>query len=221
MKKEELLKEIDELHPWWHYFELPDGTIIERDDPQGNNSKKHPDVKWSLTKPFIPKDLTGKRCLDIGSNSGYFSFKLAERGAEVLGVDSDPICIKQANLLKSLLLSPEKQARVEFKEMNFFDVEGEFDFILFMGVYYHLNEHENALPHLYSLLKIGGDLLFETGIEEKCRYSGSTNPYDASIFVPTDSYCREDIKKNYFHYTGGWEYNMKLAGQRRMYHLRK
>jgi len=221
MNDDEIKESIEKLRPWWHYFKLPNGIEITRDDPDGSNDMTHPETKWHLTEPFIPKDLMGMKCLDIGSNSGFFSFKLAQRGADVLGIDVKRLHINQANFLKTLLLTEEEQARCKFTQMDMMGIEDEFDLILFMGVYYHLPRHQDALPFLYQNLKVGGALLFETAIEDKCRWSDNNSPYSSSIFVPTEWYCRDDIRLSQFHYMGGWEYNMAKAGQRRMYLLRK
>jgi len=46
------------------------------------------DPAWNNIKTFLPKDLTGKRILDLGCNSGLFCVKSALLGAsEVVGVD--------------------------------------------------------------------------------------------------------------------------------------
>lgn len=50
---------------------------------------------------LIEKNLEGKSILDIGSHSGYFSLKLAQKGYFVIGLDQDQVILRKANLLKN------------------------------------------------------------------------------------------------------------------------
>ena len=65
--------------------------------------------KWSNTKSkrnvedrlnLIEDQLEGHSVLDIGSHSGYFSLKLAQKGFFVIGVDQDKLIINKAKLVK-------------------------------------------------------------------------------------------------------------------------
>ncbi len=38
----------------------------------------------------LPRDLSGRRVLDVGARDGYYSFELEKRGADVLAVDYIP-----------------------------------------------------------------------------------------------------------------------------------
>jgi tRNA (mo5U34)-methyltransferase len=86
----------------------------------------------------IPEDLKGMTALDIGCNAGFYSFELAKRGADVLGIDLDPHYLKQANWAAKEMGLEEK---VEFRQMQIYDLaklDQQFDVIIFMGVFYHL-----------------------------------------------------------------------------------
>jgi predicted rRNA methylase YqxC with S4 and FtsJ domains len=51
----------------------------------------YPAWRWKFVEPMLP-DVRGKRCLDIGCSSGFFSLKLKEIGANyVLGIDHGEI----------------------------------------------------------------------------------------------------------------------------------
>lgn len=65
--------------------------------------------KWTKTKSkrnvvdrlsLIEEQLKGHSVLDIGSHSGYFSLKLAQKGYFVLGLDQDKIILNKANLVQ-------------------------------------------------------------------------------------------------------------------------
>jgi tRNA (mo5U34)-methyltransferase len=67
-------------HRWWHTIEVAPGIVT----PGG----------WDLrsTSAQLPwPDVSGKRCLDIGTMDGFWAFELERRGAaEVLATDIGP-----------------------------------------------------------------------------------------------------------------------------------
>ena len=75
--------------------------------------------------------------LDIGCNAGFYSVELKSRGASrVLGVDVDDRYLTQARFVASVL-----GLEIEFEKRSVYDVDqiaGQFDYVLFMGVFYHL-----------------------------------------------------------------------------------
>lgn len=130
----DLQKEIQDLKPWFHNLHLPQGIQTAPDHWLGN----FPSFKWEEIAGFIPEDLSGWRVLDVGCNAGFYSFELAKRGAEVLGIDVDTHYLKQAEWAAEKLGLEKK---VRFKQMQVYDLAREsatFDLIWFMGVFYHL-----------------------------------------------------------------------------------
>ena|SRR5688572_9354533 len=65
---------------WHHRFEIAPGVITP-----GTY-----DPNFLLDKLALPKDLTGRRVLDIGPSDGFFSLNLRQRGAQVVAVDYRP-----------------------------------------------------------------------------------------------------------------------------------
>jgi len=62
---------------WWHVIDLPDGSVT----PGGWDLR---DVARQLPWP----DLSGKRCLDVGTADGFWAFEMEKRGAaDVLATD--------------------------------------------------------------------------------------------------------------------------------------
>src|SRR3569833_2501857 len=82
---------IRELQPWFHNLHLPNGQQTAPDNYIGD----FPKFKWNDIKRHIPKDLEGLTALDFGCNAGFYSFELAKRGANVLGIDLDPHYLRQ------------------------------------------------------------------------------------------------------------------------------
>jgi tRNA (mo5U34)-methyltransferase len=162
-----LAQEIRSLGPWFHNLRLPDGLETAPDHPLGD----FPRFKWNQIAPFLPADLNGWKALDIGCNAGFYSFELARRGAQVLGIDSDPRYLRQAEWARRHLDAP---GRVRFERRTVYDLPrlpGRFDLVLFMGVLYHLRYPLLALEMvaekverllIFQTLSLPGDEILET-----------------------------------------------------------
>jgi tRNA (mo5U34)-methyltransferase len=130
---------IEELGPWFHNLHLPDGRQTAPDHPLGD----FPSYKWEELAPHLPEALEGWRALDIGCNAGFYSFELARRGANVVGIDADEHYLVQARWARDLYGLP-----VEFRRQSVYDLARtteQFDLVLFMGVLYHLRHPLLAL----------------------------------------------------------------------------
>ncbi|MGI8546071.1 MAG: TIGR04290 family methyltransferase [Gemmatimonadaceae bacterium] len=127
-------REIAALGPWFHNLHLPDGAQTA----PGHQLGDFPRFKWEQIASHIPADLTGMRALDIGCNSGFYSFELAKRGAHVLGIDVEPLFLRQAEwAAREFGL----EHAVEFELKQVYDLahsDASYDIVLFMGVFYHL-----------------------------------------------------------------------------------
>lgn len=122
------------LRPWFHNLHLPDGTQTRPDHHFGD----FPRCKWEQIEGFIPRDLGGWNCLDIGCNAGFYTFELARRGGRVLGIDVDDHYLKQARWASEQYGFTD---RVRFRKMQVYDLArhvDRYDLVLFMGVFYHL-----------------------------------------------------------------------------------
>src|SRR5580700_475407 len=128
---------------WWHSFELPDGSRIQGVSELASQ-------KMRIAQFPIPRDLAGKRVLDVGAWDGWFSFEMERRGAEVLAIDrfENPRFYEIRRLLGS---------RVEYRQLDVYEVSprtvGYFDIVLFMGVLYHLKHPLLALERVCSVAR--------------------------------------------------------------------
>lgn len=148
--------EVAALGPWFHNLHLPDGRQTAPDHPLGD----FPAFKWRELESEMPADLDGARALDIGCNAGYYSFRLAERGAQVLAIDTDEHYLRQARWAARRL---DPRRRVRFARMSVYALAAEhetFDLVLFLGVLYHLRHPQLALDLVAA--RVGGTLLFQT-----------------------------------------------------------
>jgi tRNA (mo5U34)-methyltransferase len=166
--------EIERLGPWFHNLRLPDGSQTAPDHPLGD----FPSFKWAEIGRAIPEDLRGWRALDIGCNAGFYSFELARRGADVLGIDHDAHYLRQARWARERLGLDD---RVELRELGVYDLahlDESFDLVLFMGVLYHLRHPLLALDIVAE--RVRGTLVLQT-------LTTPGNPtFDAPADVPFD-----------------------------------
>ena len=120
---------------WYHSFEFPDGETVE-----GVQSISQLKERWARF-PF-PSDLSGKRVLDIGAWDGWFSFESERRGAEVISVD----CVEIPNLLTA---RARLRSKIDYRVANLYKLPqlelGSFDYVLFLGVLYHVKHPMLAL----------------------------------------------------------------------------
>lgn len=132
------------LGPWFHNLHLPDGTQTAPNHPLGD----FPAILWHHVEPLIPADLRGWRVLDVGCNAGFYSFQLAQRGAQVTAIDVSEHYLGQARWAAERFGLRE---RIDFRRMQVHDVadwDATFDLVWFMGVFYHLRYPVLALDTL-------------------------------------------------------------------------
>jgi tRNA (mo5U34)-methyltransferase len=110
----------------------------------------------------LPDDMRGLRVLDIGTYDGYFAFECERRGAEVVAVDVNPEDCRCFAVARRLL-----DSRVTYHQMSVYDLRedtlgGGFDFVLFLGVYYHLRHLFVALDSLWRITR--GEMRVESHV---------------------------------------------------------
>ncbi len=123
-----------------------------------------PNAVDTTAEPFFrsfgyePKDLAGKRLLDIGAFSGGMSFFAEDWGAEVVAID-----IQSPETNGFALIHDIRQSCVTHVVASIYDIHpdlfGIFDVVVFSGVHYHLKHPLLALERLSAVTKTGGDLL--------------------------------------------------------------
>ena len=161
---------IDALGPWFHNVHLPDGTQTAPDHRFGD----FPAFKWRKVEAAIPADLRGWSVLDIGCNAGFYSVELARRGATVLGIDVEPLYLRQARWVAQKCAL---QDRLQFMHADVYDLVWQrrtFDLVWFTGVFYHLR---------YPLLAL--DLVRRVS-SRLLMFQTMTMPGEAGASVPDD-----------------------------------
>ncbi len=138
----DLERRVRELGPWFHDLDL-NGVRTAPEHPLGNFLRD----LWTQVEPAFPRDMTGMTVLDIGCNAGFYTFQLRARGARVTAMDHDPHYLAQARFAAQVLGADD----VEFHHLDVYDVERlgrQFDYVLFMGVFYHLRHPLLALERV-------------------------------------------------------------------------
>ncbi len=192
--KNDLAKQISELGDWFHNIDLH-GV---RTAPQ-HFLGDYPHVKWKHLQKAFPEDLNGGSVLDVGCNAGFYSIALKRRNAgRVLGVDVDDRYLSQGEFAaKTLGLD------IEFQKRSVYQVDeipGQFDWVLFLGVFYHLRYPLLALDKVITRIKPGGKLIFQTMLRGSTKEYAAQDDYDfwdSSIFSEPDFPCAYFIEKSY------------------------
>lgn len=149
-------RQIEALGPWFHNLHLPDGLETAPDHFLGD----FPSYKWEHVAEHIPRDLTGWSALDVGCNAGFYSIELAKRGARVVGIDSEPLYLRQAAWAAREF---DVEGQLELRQQSVYELgrtDERFDLVLFMGVFYHLRHPLLALDILAA--KVRRRMIFQT-----------------------------------------------------------
>jgi tRNA (mo5U34)-methyltransferase len=166
--RSELEIQIRNLGEWFHNLDLY-GVPTAPNHFLGD----FPAVKWKHIVPALPQNLRGASVLDIGCNGGFYSIQLKRLGAgRVLGIDVDDRYLEQARFAASTL-----DVDIEFDKCSVYEVDsiaGQFDYVFFMGVLYHLRYPLFALDKVITKIAPGGKLVFQTML----RGSSSTKEWE-------------------------------------------
>jgi tRNA (mo5U34)-methyltransferase len=172
-----LARRVRELAPWFHNLDLG-GIQTAPEHALGD----YPQHKWRRFAHALPADLRGKTVLDIGCNAGFYALEMKRRGAaRVVGVDSDPRYLAQAQLAAEVF-----GLEVELRELSVYDVAelGErFDVVLFMGVLYHLRHPLLALDLIREHV-VGELLVFQSMLRGSDEIAAVADNYPFTDTAP-------------------------------------
>lgn len=176
--RDQLTRRIEELGDWFHNLDLH-GVRTAPNHFLGD----FPNVKWKHIGPALPEDLNGASVLDIGCNGGFYSIQMKKRGAgRVLGIDVDDRYLNQGRFAAATL-----GYDIEFEKRSVYEVdqiEGQFDYVFFMGVFYHLRYPLFALDKV--IKKVRKTLIFQTmirGSEDEAQVAENYHFWNKDIFA--------------------------------------
>ena len=176
-----LSRRISDLGEWFHNIDLH-GVPTAPNHFLGD----FPNVKWKHIAMSVPSDLAGASVLDIGCNGGFYSIQMKRRGAgRVLGIDVDDRYLNQARFAAETL-----NLDIEFEKRSVYEVaaiEGQFDYVFFMGVFYHLRYPLFALDTV--IKKVSKKLVFQTmlrGSEHAKQVETNYHFWNKQVFADPD-----------------------------------
>src|SRR5215472_717145 len=194
-----LTRQISELGEWFHNLNLH-GVPTAPHHFLGD----FPNVKWRQISNAVPLDLRGATVLDIGCNGGFYSIEMKKRGASrVLGIDVDDRYLNQARFAAETL-----GVKVDLAKCSVYDVDGlpgQFDYVLFMGVFYHLRYPLFALDKV--IKKVRGKLIFQTMVRGSAEVQDWESDYpfwNTEIFEERNFPAMYFIENSYSHDPTNW-----------------
>ncbi|MGZ4818446.1 MAG: TIGR04290 family methyltransferase [Terriglobales bacterium] len=199
LDRETLARRIGELGEWFHNLDLF-GVPTAPNHFLGD----FPNVKWKHLAASIPQDLTGAAVLDIGCNGGFYSIQMKRRGASrVLGIDVDDRYLAHGRFAAEVL-----NLEIDFEKRSVYEADqlaGQFDYVFFMGVFYHLRYPLYALDKVVK--KVKGKLVFQTmirGSEQLRRWEDNYQFWNKEIFDSPEFPCMYFIEHSYANDPTNW-----------------
>ncbi|MBS7526084.1 methyltransferase domain-containing protein [Fusibacter paucivorans] len=112
-----------------------------------------------LVELLNPK--SGEKILDLGCGTGDLTQKIAESGAEVVGIDASEAMVLRAQ---------QKYSSISFSVMDATALafETAFDAVFSNAVLHWVLEKERVLESIYQVLKPGGRMVVEFGGKDNC-----------------------------------------------------
>jgi tRNA (mo5U34)-methyltransferase len=158
--KAETLRAEVERYPWYHTIDLGDGVV----------TRGMFDIRPAVPSYPLPADLSGQRCLDVGTMDGFWAFELERRGArEVVAADiEDPLALdwpaairdqektmdetkaERFEIARSALGSNVERVGYSIYELSPEEL-GTFDFVFCGDVLLHLKDPVTAVERLRSV----------------------------------------------------------------------
>jgi tRNA (mo5U34)-methyltransferase len=142
LSPQDIQRRIQQLGAWFQNLDLQ-GIPTAPEHYLGD----YPAAKWRQISPALPPRLDGLTVLDIGCNAGFHALECKRRGARrVMGIDADPHYLAQARFAAEVL-----ELDVEWRHLSVYALSellaetGGFDYVFFMGVFYHLRYPVYAL----------------------------------------------------------------------------
>jgi tRNA (mo5U34)-methyltransferase len=162
-------------HPWYHTLELAPGVL----------TPGWFDLRATIGGLPFPSDLTGMRCLDVGTFDGFWAFEMERRhAAEVVAIDIlDPqqwdwpvgneaevvaaVAERKAGGAGFELAAEAIGSKVQRRARSVYDLDpdedGQFDFIYVGSILLHLQNPVRALERVRSVSR--GTVLFVDAID--------------------------------------------------------
>jgi 2-polyprenyl-3-methyl-5-hydroxy-6-metoxy-1,4-benzoquinol methylase len=105
-------------------------------------------------------DVSGETIMDIGSGTGYFSFRLVDAGARVIAADVDDRFQNYIRIKRDSLGIPESKLSLrKIPYDNPMLEKGEADRVIIVNTYHHIENRPDYFSKVKAGLKAGGSLI--------------------------------------------------------------
>ena len=159
---------------WYHAIELAPGAV----------TPGQIDLR-PVADRVLPDDLSGRRCLDVGTFDGFWAFEMERRGGEVIATDVERVAAAEFpphrreelearqrelgtelgrgfEIARATLESSARRVVCNVYDLDAAALGGEFDFVFVGALLLHLRDPIRGLERARSVLRAGGELrLFE------------------------------------------------------------
>lgn len=150
--------QVDDVPVWRHRIPVGHGVITPGTE----------DTESELARLQVPRDLSGRRVLDVGCSDGFYSFVCEQRGARVTAIDDQSSLLaddlgRNGHTVASALRGSQVDYRIaDVHDLAGSGVDGPFDLILFVNVLYHLENPVRALRELARVARPGATMIVKT-----------------------------------------------------------
>jgi tRNA (mo5U34)-methyltransferase len=191
----DLQREVDAI-TWYHTIELPGGVVTPGEF----------DTRVAARRIGFPADLSGRRCLDVGTHDGFWAFEMERRGAaEVVAIDLDdprevdfspPVPVLSEQVLSDREGRPRAFAcahralgsAVTRRDLSVYALDeadvGRFDFAFLGTLLLHLRDPVLALSAIAGVLRPGGILLVNDNVSLRSTVRHPRRPMYELALLP-------------------------------------
>jgi trans-aconitate 2-methyltransferase len=130
-------------------------TVVPWDPDRYNQFKQERSAPFEDLIALI-RVRPGLHVLDLGCGTGELTGRLAERlpESDVLGIDSSAEMLVQGESLAAR----EERFNLHFELAEIREMSGRWDLVVSNSALQWLDDHANLIPHLFSLVELGGQL---------------------------------------------------------------
>lgn len=135
-------------------------------------------IQWEIIERYLQPS-KGEKILDVASGNGFYSQKMALKGAVVIGIDMDPVRVshaKEFHWIEGLTYDHGNAENLPY------DAET-FDKVVSVCALEHFNDPQKAVSEMARVLKPGGLLVLHV---------------DSFTYHEIDEATRDRHRKNYF-----------------------
>ncbi len=178
-RKDHLKPTIDDVRSFWDSHPLFCGELTEETGSEAWFNRFDA-IKGSLLdlSDWIPKDIKGKKVLDIGCGPGYWHRLFGRMDVVYQGIDISPATIEIAKKSQAIFGCHGELSEGNAERLGFPD--GSFDHVVSEGVVHHTPDTQACINEIYRVLRTGGTAT--VGVYYKNFVLGSLPLFKGALF---------------------------------------